>query len=311
MPLSRSGVDFCFAPPLTEDWNGTQQTNTLILTCDWVSRFVLMKDLLGYSYVDLGSQSLVRVLPMNHPEAPLLYCSAARLAEGKGVLQEVAGGVPAFRYWQDGLLTRDGKAWITASFQSTMYDVKDAGDIEGEWERFTIRRLRRSAEAQRTQGNGWRWAGTGAPNAPPNDKEQVLQTDVNLPYTLTNIEWLWLGLPDRPPNMLNCANRINSFTFQEFGAETLLFSPPQEEPVQLPNLRRGYNITFSAVHRPSGWNDFWRVQDPISGTNRGAGFYPVESRKANGAGEHRKPFLSYEFRKCWSYVLDETFQAGF
>jgi len=133
--------------------------------------------------------------------------------------------------------------------------------------------------------------------------------DLSLPYQLTNVEWQWLALPELPPNRDNITNRVNSQDFQEFKAGTLLFGPCYEEPILLPNLERGWNITFSAVHRPNGWNKYWRLTDPV-GTG-GAGYYAVEAKEADAGGARRLPYLSYSFQNCWSFVADGVFVGGF
>jgi len=316
MPSTTNGTFYRYAPGVAEDWSLTAQTATLNYSCPWPDRFVLRRELLGYSFLDATTNVLHRYLPATHPEAPQLSCTAVRLVETKGVLQEEeVTANPTYRYWdENGKLGRDGLAWLQATFQSTLYDVLaddqvGTGSLNGEWTRFTIRRKRGTVEAQRTPGKGWRWAGTGPPNAPPNDKNTYLQVDQSLPYQLTNVEWLWLALPALPPNRDNITNRVNSVAFQEFTAGTLLFGPCYEEPVLLPNLERGWNITFSAVHRPNTWNKVWRLEDPVS--TGGAGFYAVEAVKADAGGVHRPLYLGYDFSQCWSFVPDAAFVPGY
>jgi hypothetical protein len=300
VPISPSGVEYEYAPGMSEEWTSTGQALTLTLSCAWTDRFLLKQDLLGYARINSGTQQLERVLPMPHPESSELWATGVRLAEPKGVLQR-QGDVPLYLYWEDGTLLRDGKAWLSVTYQSTLYDVEADDDIEGEWERFTIRRLKGSVEAQRTPGNGWRWVGS--------TPEKLLRADLSLPYQITTVEWHWLALPALPPNMHAATNRVNSTAFEEFAAETLLFGPPYQEPVQLPNLTRGWNITYSACHRPNGWNKFWKPTDPVG--TAGPGFYAVEAKDADSMGNRRKPFLTQEFRTCWSFAPLSDFVGGF
>jgi hypothetical protein len=306
VPTSRSGIEYHYVDGGTSEEDAlTSQTYTLTVSCAWVNRFVLKADLLGWARID-ANNALRRIMPMGHPDVDNMWATGVRLVKPVGVLAEVETGQPGYRFRDAGrALTREGKAWLGVSYISTPYDIKADGTVNGEWERWTIRRLKGSTESQRILGGTWRWKGTGPPGLLD---EKTLRADMSLPYQITAVEWHWLALPQLPPNRLLATNRVNATPFQEFDTGTLLFGPHVEEPVQLPDRTRGWNVTYNAVYRPNTWNRFWRQTNPVGAG--GPGFYELEAKTAT-AGVRRSPYLGYEFRNCWSFVPDAGGAVGF
>lgn len=117
-----------------------------------------------------------------------------------------------------------------------------------------------NAEFSTLDHTNFRWSSGNGAELQPNESPGKLQ--IGFDYILTQ-----RGLSSVPLHVLSYPGSVNHETFPAsilgltFGAETLLYNPPNVTPGVQPGT---WDVSFRFSYRQSGWNNFWRAETQTS-----------------------------------------------
>ena len=243
------------------------------LICAWDDRYDLIKQLLGYVERTRESTPDLKVfMPHRNPhvrlgDAPDLLVNSIVVAP-KGKLEAAGGSLPKspVASYEKAVLTVNYSGW-----SSLLYDYLVEEKMEPSAEFLTLARHKYYWDSGQTEPL--------AAGAEPG----VIVPASEWRYTIKQIPYI-------PPGCESLVGKVNTSAVQSikygksFDPETLLFFPPEIEALVHP-FRPGYRITYRMLHRPTGWNLFYKP-----GTNP-----PTPSMIYDDSDARVKPYTLAEF----------------
>lgn len=273
---TRSAIDFLWMPPVRVLFrnDGTQIIRRC--KCLWSQHQDFETDMLGDSRYVSGTM-LSRNLPEQDPEYPGFYVDDMELVDGGGyAARKDSGGIPGgtskvTAYWDSGELDSSNKPTSgLAIYQVTMRrplyqllsDEDAAADALLEQSRFTFVRKVPSVEALQIPVNTLCFA--------DDPEHKPIQAGAPKLFPTVGIQYTWFEVPadDGYPELTaeGMAGKVNSATFLNRPAGTLLLLAPEITPYQSRVGRTLLNVQYNLLYRnngtardgqPAGWNYFY------------------------------------------------------
>ncbi len=262
--------------------DGSQEVVVRMAT-PWSQRKSFVDQMLGFSSTIRlgGTNHLLRTIPYQCPELGYehLYASECNLVEPQGVFAnagivpndaqgnqlKAANGLPLFVDWpawysDKPLWGPDGCAEYDVVFRPRPYEVRTDGDLDsltaGELERYVYREKRAALQGQPLPSSGLIYV--DGPQA-----GQSLPASAAFLFVYTEeLLYHWYQVPDEPIDAIKaCVGKVNANPFDgargapTYPAETLLCQAPVKRQRYRHTTGRIYwDITYSFLYRPNGWN---------------------------------------------------------
>lgn len=240
-----------------------------------------------------GAGAMSRTNPLRHPKKSWLRCMECNLVGHIGAPTEDDRGLIAFFDNKPGAVlvageadrpSPDGKAIFELIFRRPPFDFGNDGIIEVEYDRWTIKRTKRSLQNMTLPANQFKWRTDGV----------IVPEAVTRLRPYREVEYTWLMVPEEIIQELeqnewdSIEGRINSDIFDGYPDGSLLCLPPEKgdlysSPSGLDVRDIKYRFAFRAD--VTSWNYFWRkgsgfkeivrVDDPTKGPYEFTAFKPL------------------------------------
>lgn len=291
---------------------------TRILYCAWADRLRFRMDLVGWPELLNGGKFLSRHLPEQYPDIGGVYCTEAKLFQGKGVPNyDPVTGLIRFDDMVPGgarPAVATGKAFFQTTWRQPTYAILSDDAVAGnEMARFVTRQTEFAGDSQQLNGNVFKFC------VPLNavDLGQPIPAQVSRFRPTKLVTYTWHQVPGISPdgtmvraleaNIRACQGRVNSVIFDNVGeqwsAHTMLFLGVKKHRLSSPHpnlIPCLYDLELSFLFRDDDAYSGGHLKLP-----RGNAWEEVSVDGVAGAGDYsdgKKPYNSTDLERMFKFT---------